>query len=345
MGCSMNDHDFIQLGNEILSHMPSNYQEFCQLSDKMRSLQLYILMHPHYPSVRLFIRSLLDYYIQLFFDKDLVLATKSERYYFQKIAMYQALPTTKNYYSCCAIFELLNLDSFPNFYDGFLEAISFYRGELISNEHIKQVCDFTMQNDAIMRGSSDIYGTLEEEIGLYQKASSGYSFDALKQFASDYYMQPDKARFHFMNKHLGNIGELLVFQAIPTQPQKIFVARDIKNGFGYDIYFYDKACIENLIEVKTTRNNGEHDFFTMSENEYHIMRESREKGNARYSIFRMKLDQTPVLSSYLCLDMMNEETLVDRNNPNIVYQLNPKFDSRIQFDISEESKKVLMKTH
>ena len=113
----------------------------------------------------------------------------------------------------------------------------------------------------------------------------------------------------------------------------IFTAKEIGNGFGYDIYYQSLVngqIIENLIEVKTTTKNDnqnlrEDDSFILTENEYNVMLEAKEN-NANYLIARVLFDNVqnvPIDYCYLQLCDDNVLRSLDFNDNVIEYEFTP----------------------
>lgn len=312
----MSDIEFIQLGREVLNEMQyidawSN--EATNLRNKMNKLKIHMLNNPNNKSVQDFIEELINRYIALFFNKNLIDALCMAQPFYRQLQIYKNLPYTTHPSYGVYLFELLSLSNFPYFYPGFLEALEKHRPELVTHQHIQEVLAFAEQNERIIHGSADKYGSLEEEKLLYQKAYRGEYFEELDVFAFiNRFMGQDEARSPFMHKKEGNIGELYAFDLISNQYFKILVAKEVKNGFGYDIYFYDNNHVENLVEVKTTFKDIEtEDSFDLSENEYKVMKQCENNPLATYMVCRIKLDSSLNLVSSTFLTMVDSTTFVD----------------------------------
>lgn len=315
----MSDIEFIQLGREVLKEMKyidAWAKEATNLRDKMRKLKIHMLDKPNNKFVQDFIEELINHYIPLFFNKNLMDALCIPQPFYRQIQVYRNLPSTTHQSYGVYLFDLLSLSNFPHFYPGFLDALQKYRPELATHPHIQNLLAFISQNQSIIGGSKDDYGTLEEEKLLYQKAYRGEYFDELDAFTSiNKIMSQDEARYPFMHKREGNIGELYAFDLISNQYYKILVAKEAKNGFGYDIYFYDNHHVENLVEVKSTLRDIEiEDSFNLSENEYRVMQQCENNPLATYIVYRIKLDSSLNLVSITFLTMVDSTTFVDFTN-------------------------------
>ena len=106
---------------------------------------------------------------------------------------------------------------------------------------------------------------------------------------SNMYLSEYEIQRRYLNKKLGNIGELYCFEFIKNFKHAIFTAKDLGNGFGFDMYFQneiDGNIVENLVEVKTTTNIL-NDSFSLSENEYRVICEATQNKNVNYIICRV----------------------------------------------------------
>ncbi len=312
----MSDVEFIQLGGEVLNEMQyidAWSKESTNLRNKMIKLKIHMLNNPNNKFVQDFIEELINRYISLFFNQELMDALCISQPFYKQIQVYRNLPSTTHPSYGVYLFDLLLLSDFPHFYSGFLEALQKYRPDLVTHSHIQKLLAFVEQSQNIMRGSKDDYGTLEEEKRLYQKAYRGEYFPELETFAFiNNIMGQDEARYPYMCKKEGNIGELYAFDLISNKYFKMLVAKEAKNGFGYDIYFYDNHHVENLVEVKTTLKDIEaEDSFFLSENEYRVMQECENNPLATYIVCRVKLDSSLNLVSITFLTMLDSTTFVD----------------------------------
>ncbi len=342
----MSDIEFIQLGREVLREMRvenMSSQECNILIDKMQRLKIYMIKNSKSKLTNDFIDEFLNCYLELFFSEELIKAFNIQEPFFRQIQIYRNLPSTTHLNYPTFLFETLSLTSFPHFYLGFQEVLEEHRKELLAHPHIQQVLEFAKTNPSLLKGSIDKYGTIEEEQNLYYKASKGYYFQELQDFANSIgVMGQDEARSGFMHKRIGNIGELYTFSLISNQPYKLLAARDIKNGLGYDIYYRDINNHENLVEVKTTtRMDSDEDSFEISENEYGTMKQCFDNPQTNYIICRVTLNRQLNPSSYTLLVMLNNTTLIDISNRNRQYKLYPFIGPKIHFQRYTPKVKVL----
>ncbi len=342
----MNDVEFVQLGKEVLKEMQyidAWSEEATNLRNKMKKLKIHILNNPDNKFVQDFIEELINRYITLFFNQDLIDSLCIPQPFYRQIQVYRNLPSTTHQSYGVYLFDLLELSDFPDFYLGFLDALKKYRKEMSNHPHIQNILGFVDQNQSIIKGFKDDYYPLEEEKRLYQCARTGYNFKELEDFASlNQIMGQDAARNAFMNKRIGNIGELYVYELIKNKKRSCFVSKDIRNGFGYDLYFEEDDSKELLTEVKTTTRDIEDDSFDMSENEYKVMKQCFGNPNANYVVCRVKLNSTLTPTSYTLLVMIDNTTLMDIASGNVQYKLYPYIGRTIHFQKYTPKTKILM---
>lgn len=320
----MSDIEFIQLGKEVLNEMAYidvSSKDYNNLCDKMKKLKLHMLNNPDNKFVKDFIEELMNRYIALFFNKELMDAFRIPQPFYRQIQVYRNLPSTIQSAYSSYLFNLLELSSFPHFYPGFLEALQKYKPEVAAHPHMQELLAFVEENQSIINGSIDEYGSLEEEKRLYQKAYKGEYFEELRMFAFlNYIMGQDEARSSFMNKRIGNVGELYAYELIKGKNRSYFASKEGKNGFGYDMYFWDENSVETLIEVKTTTQDTEEDTFKLSENEFRVMQLCENNPLANYIVCRVRLDSALNPVSYTLLVMIDSTTFVDAGNNGIQYK-------------------------
>lgn len=340
----MSDAQFIKLGQEMLYKIQriSNIQEACDLFPELEQLKLYIYNNPDNQYVKQFIEVFLELYVDTFFNKDLIdsFSIPEQFHYYKQIRIYMNLPYTLHPFYAQVLPKTLVVPSevYGDFYRTFLWILQKYRPTLANDPHLNSILNFVDVNQNIIRGSKDSYDNLTQEIHLYRQAINGYQLKELEDFAfMEQCMDIEEVRRRFINKKIGNIGELYVYRLIKDQYFHYFVSRDIKNGFGYDIYYFDGNSIENLVEVKTTMNNGEDDYFKMSENEYNVMTQCFHNPFAKYYICRVRLDSS-LNPSYTLLSMKDEETLA---NAETEYKLFQSLNGERYFRKQDQKKKTI----
>ena len=163
------------------------------------------------------------------------------------------------------------------------------------SNNLDLIRDFNFKNRNL--SYKEEYGTYEQEIERYNKMLNGdfnnHDFDVFlnniyaNEFAFSKFYTGDNIQ-DYLNKKLGNIGELYLYNTLVKEKDTVFVARDLGNGFGYDIYttaFMDGKKKELLFEVKTTTDMN-NDTFALSENEYKVLCESLNCPNTEYIVAR-----------------------------------------------------------
>ena len=124
-----------------------------------------------------------------------------------------------------------------------------------------------------------------------------------------------------------------------------FTARDMGNGFGYDMYHQgvlNNYLHEYLIEVKTTANLNDNDYFKLSNNEFNKMVDCSNLIFSHYYISRMFFDSVHnVISKYNVLEFNKSNgTLCWYDNSDVVmYELkNNDLDNEHKFVRYQPSK-------
>ncbi len=339
----MTEAQFIQLGQEVLYKMQhiSSIEAACDLFPQLEKIKLYIYNNPDNQYVKQFIEVFIELYVEAFFNKDLInsFAIPEQYHYYKQIRIYMNLPYTLHPFYAQVLPKTLVVPSevYGDFYQTFLWVLQKYRPWLADHPNLQSILNFVGENKNIIRGSKDDFNHLSVEINSYHQAINGQRLKELEDFAfMEQCMDIEEVRRKFINKKIGNIGELYVYKLIKDQYFHYFVSRDIKNGFGYDIYYFDsKSSIENLVEVKTTMNNSEDDYFKMSENEYDVMKKCFHNPFAQYYICRVHLDKH-LNPTYTLLSMQDDDTL---SNAETEYKLYQSLNGERYFRKQEQKRK------
>lgn len=336
----MSEERFIELGNEILHSIQGTKINDSHFPDKVRLVKSYIINHADSNIVNEFIEAFIDYYEEISLNEELVKAFHEPKFFYRQIQIYKNLPFTIKPLYGDYIFDILELDGFPYVYRGLKSAFEKYRKGLLNNPYINGIFEYFESNSHVFKGSKDDYYSLDEEKKLYRKANNGESFIELKYFMwSNDFGSENEAREPFMRKKEGNIGEIYTFDLINSN-NKVLVARDIKNGFGYDIYFeYNNQ--ENLVEVKTTFNDiSLEDAFELSKNEYRVMLQCLNNPSANYIVSRVRLNFDLSLATATILIMNDSTTFTDYStgtqykkeeiNGRILFRKCPQYQKKLQ---------------
>ena len=208
----------------------------------------------------------------------------------------------------------------------------------LTDEYEKRVLQFIEDDYNLIIGEKDIYTkSLDDEILKYNKYLnlSKYSLYNLPEFKlyqerySGLYI--DDVESKFFNKLLGNIGEYLFLKKYSNEQFLKFVARDIGNGLGYDIYFR-KGNIEKLIEVKTTSYyefSDKNDSFYISKNEYdRMLQVFNSNFQALYSISRI-FYKSKTNYDDIFLEYVGNDTLRCQSDHSIEYGISCDKDNKI----------------
>lgn len=337
----MSEEEFLNLGKYILICMQNiNIDPVYnrELNNKLRKLKEYIYDNKESNIVKFFIDEFLNQYLALLLNSNLAVALNIDKPFYRQLEVYKYLPhnihpTIFNY-----LFDILELKSFPHYYEGIFEALKIYKPEYMQNITIIKLRSFINENKNIMRGSKDTYGTLEEEKHKYFHIDSKEFEAEINAYANaNYIMDKEQIKEELRRKSIGNIGELHVYDRVKNNPNCCLVARDVKNGFGYDIYYLYNNQIEILLEVKTTTLKREIDRINVSENEYNYMLKCLNNPSACYRIIRVTLDSNLNLESSHELALINEDTLIDIQDQNTRYKKDGNYFIKV---VPQKEKKI-----
>lgn len=328
----MSEEEFIKETIEVLRILDSNPKYYVFDRDKLFRINRYIKDNENSQTVKNFIEALLRLYTKAFKDQKLKKAfTITDNLPFLKqMEIFRNLPHFK--YSCyqSCIGEIIEMpsDVFWNMYKSYPWALKKYKPDEGYDkdfmDYIQKMIDFMDNNYSLVHGGISDYHSVEEEIKIYENALRNYD---------------DNQRF----KSMGNLGELYIMEYLEFIHLKpCLVAREIKDGFGYDIYLVDKDNNEILIEVKTTMYERSEDSFEISENEYRVLKSTLDNPKAKYFIFRFKLDDLRH-GNFRALMTVDENTLVDYQNPNHQYKFLKGANNKLYFMEGPQAPQVLKK--
>lgn len=335
----MNDNDFLSLAKEVYVDI-ANDGDYTTISNKIfPKMTLYMRNNPDKVSVQWFRYILIQMYTKAFYSQAMfdALSIDDKYEYWKKMQIYVNLPYNVHPWWP---FYLSNIFEFPNdlpydHYERFIYLVkNYYLPGFADHPHMQAIIDFTKDNETTMKGIKDDYYSLEKEKELYRTALLGINFKELEEFHSKIQRGSfEQVISWFKNRRIGNIGELSIFNELSLKYSPCLVARDIKDGFGYDIYYFDpNSQKENLVEVKTTTKPfSDDDNFYTSENELKVMNECLGKENANYIIYRVYLDYA-LNASYSILVPLDIETLADSNNPDVLYKIKRLENGKIIFE-------------
>lgn len=344
----MTTNEFISLGNQILKEMhpvytSENAKDFNQICKKIRLVHDYMYSHPTDINVKHFIHEIINRYKEIFFKKDLIdsFNLPDEYYYHKQIQIIKNLPTTTHplYQDYLVKIFCMPSEYLSSFYEAFKYILEKYSPVDAVNIHFQQLLTYVKNNKNILKGFRSEYRSLEEEKQDYLGARNNFYYKRWEDYSVLYQTNNiDTIRYNYMDKRKGNIGELYAFHKIMELYYVYFVSRDIKDGLGYDIYYYRDGT-ENLVEVKTTTNSGEKDYFSLTENEYRVMKESLQRSNVIYTVCRITLDNE-LNPTYTILHLKDSSTLIS-NDGNIEYKMCPTIGTSVTFMKTTQKVKVL----
>lgn len=312
--------------------------------------------HPNDNDVITFKNALATLYAKQFKNVNLInaLSMPNKLIYFKKQQVLQNLPfiLTQNFYPSY-LYQLFCLPSdclggIETFYKPVFWFIKSVDSSLISEDIINAINSFVTNNKIIINSNKDNYDSYKNEINYYKNATKNiFNSDDFNDFSITQSTQgmfsESKIKLMYINKKLGNIGELIIYNFIKNFKNACFVAKDLGNGFGYDLYFQIQAVdtIECLVEVKTTKSMTDNDYFYLSENEYNTMLNTLNNENIKYIICRVNINNTSILEYYL-LEFVDSHTLRSANydQDHVEYYLEPNDNNTYCFIKKEYSKKL-----
>lgn len=166
------------------------------------------------------------------------------------------------------------------------------------------------------------YGSYEEERKRFLDAKNKniYGLDYEKFLAEQsaieaivgYYNEED-SKIAYLDQKLGNMGELYLYDSLVVDKETCFVARDLGNGFGYDIYTtatQNGVKKEFLFEVKSTTIANK-DYFTLSSNEKKTMVDTLTKDKTEYIVClsHINAEDNTILNSFF--KAVDENTFIN----------------------------------
>lgn len=298
-------------------------------STDFNNVKIYIKNNPTDYNVKLFKSCLINILQTPFLDNSFIQAINipDEQKYRKKQEIIKNFPLKWEEYQYRLYFY--NLISIDNYVDFWIDCINFFKDEgncNIPENIINEFIDFKNNNMLTIKSNKDNYLSYENELGLYKQALSGQLSEDFNNFKNNIINKETFSNYELSKqyeyKKIGNIGETYIFKKIEHMPHATFTAREIGNGFGFDMYYqmYDNnKIIENLIEVKSTTNLNGNDFIELSDNEYNVMINTQNEPNIEYYICRVFIDINKNEPEYYFLKL-NENTLKDINN-NIEYEV------------------------
>ena len=276
--------------------------------------------------------------------------------YYRIQEIFKTLPfTNKNKKLKTYFYNLINnpcetYGTLQNFYNACYCFFNEENQNLMTSDMMNKINEFTSQNKALMYFGKDKYDSFDIELMRYKDMFKNKYYQDYIDFIKN---EPDKAKFFqqyitdiktrekYVKKKLGNIGELYAFELIKNFDKASFTAKELGNGFGYDMYFqyFDgEKTIENLIDVKTTATLNGDDYFTLSQNEYNVMLETLNNDYADYLICRIFADTDNNKFDCFLLKFEDETTLksINYDNDNLQYNYKEEEYNKYKFERKEK---------
>lgn len=244
--------------------------------------------------------------------------------------------------------------TFANSYEGIRQFL-LKQNIRINNTTFDLLIDFCKNNEALMKASYNNYGTLELEWNRLHNFINGKTPDDYKAFKDNYiadcnfyqnnydFYEIDDA---YTNQKLSIIGEYFMYNRIKAFQDSNFTAKELGNGFGYDMYYNyynaDKTIGENLIEVKSTRQGMDMNYFTLSPNEYKVLQDTLNEPNANYIVFRALFELTNDINykdTHILQYQKDTNSFLCVNDNNIIYT--PYENNRLMYKC--QTKQLILK--
>ena len=187
-------------------------------------------------------------------------------------------------------------------------------------DNLDKLRDFYKANRNL--GPEQEYGSYEEERKRFLNAKNNhvYGLDYEKFLMEQKsieavfgYWNEEDTKISYLDKKLGNMGELYLYDTLVVDKETCFVARDLGNGFGYDIYTtatQNGVKKEFLFEVKTTTIANK-DYFILSANEKKTMVDTLSKDKTEYMICLayINAEENRIMNSFL--KAVDENTFIN----------------------------------
>jgi len=317
---------------KLLNDFPNYSKGTYELNAEIKAYMYSNLDNPH---VKSFIKRLAKRYLRLFTEEDLINAFKFPISHYRNIKIYSNLPLTINRNYDTYLFNLFNFES-KNFYDmckSLFELAGMHSEDLDDVSKIIERCiQFEEEHKEIIKASKSEYLDIEKEIINIEEVKKECNDlllgkknpfgDIVKAYA--YCMQTNNEEYaahSYINKKIGNIGEYYTFDFIKSFDNSIFVAKDLKDGFGYDMYYTDNG-LETLVEVKTTTKplDASGEKFKLSQNEFRVMKESLSDKSVQYLVVRIELNADYSLKQIIVLETSDGITFSSRNADGYSYR-------------------------
>lgn len=317
---------FLTLMNKTLYNFP-NYPEGTY--EELRYMKSYIYSHLDFEEVKKIKLELALKYKEALLNSGLEDAFEEKYDYMKKIKVISRFLERPYLNYRTYLFNLFNFKSY-NFYEMCKELfeetgiLDEQLGRIINN-----CVEFINNNSTLYKGGYSTYYSLDDEIALSKKIQRNL-------------IQDDGTDKTSIKKRIGNIGEYYYFAYITEFEYACFVARDVKDGFGFDLYYLENNT-ENLIEVKTTLQDLSSAYIELTENEYKVMKETLNNPNCNsiYKIIRIKLDSDFSLSDKEILVTHDGIVFTCTNKPDVEYYMAPNNEGKILIAPSKQKQKTL----
>ena len=333
--------DNINTVRYIINNNSSTYS-----SDLFFKVQSYMNRYPNDEDVSNFRNWFANYMIRPFMNDSFIRALNydSRFKYGRYQEMFKYFPYSNindnriQYFNALANFPSQYYGNLYNLVKGIFWYGNAYSNFHFSKEQIDIINDFLDNNYAAFMGSRDAYDSFENETLRYREALSKNFYLDFREFRYNSIekawnlqksITEEEVINNYVNKKLGNIGEIFLYNYLKNNPNNspvIFTARDLGNGFGFDMYHrntYDVIPAEYLTEVKTTANLSGTDYFSLSNNEFNKMIDCANLDYSSYYIARGFYDSAQKQNPYYYILEYNKDNAtlyLNQDKNNVLYE-------------------------
>ena len=312
------DKNIIEEYIDAISDAYTN-KEYNLNSDTLRYIKSYMLYHPNDPDV-IKAKTLLSFYLSnIYTDINLTNILDYNDLKYKKIIDYFKIDPLRIYTNLISLFNTTIFipegSYIENNINWFLKDMGYSHVDNL-DKSLKFTKDFPI------KGGKDPYGTFEEEKERYLNFQNGIKDNDYYNFVKDkksselcfnryYEGDPDR---DYLYKKLGNIGEYYTYNLL-SEYNPIFVARDLGNGFGYDIYTVaniDNKTVELLIEVKST-SNPDKNYFSITDTEYKVLKDTLSNDKAEYIVCLVYVDVKNNIYKHVYYRPIDDKTFIEIN--------------------------------
>ena len=282
-----------------------NHPDLLISTDYVDTLRIYLYEYPDSD----YTKSILTFFSKVcapYYDVDNIIKALNlpdENHYYKKQEIFKTFPfALKDRHILSAIGNIML--AYKDCYytlDGPNSVISDYVDDRLSKDICEQLISFRLNNDYLFRSNKEIYEGLEIDHDRFTRmltynTYSWKDFEKYKQVYKFYNRYNNPSKKEYFNYLLGRIGEYVIWEQSMNNKNASFIASEINDGFGYDVYYEDGGK-DKLLEVKSTMDVNGRDNIILSPHEYRTIMTAKEK-NADYIIARVYIPESNPYSYY-----------------------------------------------